>query len=49
VQPLVASCQLREMERGVICKTKRVIMEKDLYPKAWGIMDEYEILSESSE
>ncbi|KAI5151612.1 H/ACA ribonucleoprotein complex subunit 4, partial [Enteropsectra breve] len=41
VQPLVASCQLREMERGVICKTKRVIMEKDLYPKAWGIMDEY--------
>lgn len=46
VQPLVASCQLKDIENGVIAKTKRVIMEKDLYPRCWGIMDEYEILSE---
>lgn len=44
--PLVASCQLADMERGIVTKTKRVIMEKDLYPKCWGIMDEYEVLEE---
>lgn len=46
VKPLVPSCQLGEMSRGIIAKTKRVIMEKDLYPKVWGILEEYEILSE---
>ncbi|ELA41350.1 tRNA pseudouridine synthase B [Vittaforma corneae ATCC 50505] len=45
-QPLVASSQLAEMERGIITKTKRVIMEKDLYPRVWGILDEYEVLSD---
>lgn len=46
VKPLVAACQLKDIEKGIVTKTKRVIMEKDLYPKCWGIMDEYEILSE---
>lgn len=45
-RPLVASSQLAGMERGIIAKTRRVIMERDLYPKAWGILDEYEVLSE---
>lgn len=44
--PLIASSQLAGMERGIITKTKRVIMEKDLYPKVWGILEEYEVLSE---
>jgi H/ACA ribonucleoprotein complex subunit 4 len=44
--PLVAGSQLQDLESGIIAKTKRVIMEKDLYPRCWGIMDEYEILSE---
>lgn len=44
--PLISSCQLASMERGIITKTKRVIMEKDLYPKVWGIMEEYEVLAE---
>lgn len=46
-KPLFASCQLKDIDSGVIAKTKRVIMEKDLYPKVWGIMDEYEILSDN--
>ncbi|KAI4291148.1 H/ACA ribonucleoprotein complex subunit 4 [Pancytospora philotis] len=46
VTPLVASSQLKDIQSGVIAKTKRVIMEKDLYPRCWGIMDEYEILSD---
>ncbi|KAI5168780.1 H/ACA ribonucleoprotein complex subunit 4 [Pancytospora epiphaga] len=46
VQPLLAACQFKDIDRGHVAKTKRVIMEKDLYPKCWGIMDEYEILSE---
>jgi len=45
-EPLVASGQMAGMERGIITKTKRVIMEKDLYPRVWGILDEYEVLSE---
>lgn len=44
-QPLIASEQLPTMERGIITKTKRVIMERDLYPRAWGILEEYEVLS----
>jgi len=44
VKPLVAACQLKDLETGIVAKTKRVIMEKDLYPKCWGIMDEYEVL-----
>ncbi len=45
VKPLVAAFQLMDMKTGVVTKTKRVIMEKDLYPKCWGIKDDYEILS----
>jgi len=45
-QPLIASCQMADLENGIITKTKRVIMEKDLYPKCWGLMDDYEILSD---
>lgn len=45
-KPLVSSCQLGDMERGIITSTKRVIMEKDLYPKVWGILEEYEVLSD---
>lgn len=46
-KPLVSSCQLADMERGIITSTKRVIMEKDLYPKVWGILEDYEVLSDS--
>lgn len=46
VKPLVASSQLQDLNSGIIAKTKRVIMEKDLYPRCWGIMDEYEVLTE---
>lgn len=45
-KPLVASVEIARMSRGIITKTKRVIMEKDLYPKVWGILEEYEILSD---
>lgn len=43
--PLVSSCQMPGTERGMVARTKRVIMEKDLYPRCWGIMSEYEVLS----
>lgn len=45
VTPLVIGSQMKNMEKGIVAKTKRVIMEKDLYPKCWGIMTEYEIYS----
>lgn len=44
--PLVSSCQMPGMERGMVARTKRVIMEKDLYPRCWGIMSKYEVLSD---
>ena len=44
--PTVCSSQIKEMDIGFVTKTKRVIMEKDLYPKVWGIMEEYEVLEE---
>lgn len=44
--PMVSSCQMKDLENGIIAKTKRVIMEKDLYPKCWGLMYDYEIISE---
>lgn len=44
--PLVCSSQIAEMEKGFVTKTKRVIMEKDLYPKVWGIMQDYEVLED---
>lgn len=44
--PLVCSAQIDQMEKGFVTKTKRVIMEKDLYPRVWGIMQEYEVLTD---
>lgn len=44
--PTVCSSQINDMDIGFVTKTKRVIMEKDLYPKVWGIMEEYEVLEE---
>lgn len=43
---LVSSAEMKILDHGLVCKTKRVIMEKDLYPRSWGAKDEYEILSE---
>lgn len=45
VKPLVAGLQLKDIQSGIVTKTKRVIMEKDLYSKCWGIKDEYEIIT----
>lgn len=42
---LVASSEIANLDHGFVCKTKRVIMEKDLYPKSWGFKKEYEIVS----
>lgn len=44
VRPTVAACQLKDLTKGVVARTKRVIMEKDLYPRCWGIRDDYEVL-----
>lgn len=43
---LVSSPEMSILDHGLVCKTKRVIMEKDLYPRSWGFKSEYEILSE---
>lgn len=43
---LVSSAELSILDHGFACKTKRVIMEKDLYPRSWGLKNEYEILSD---
>lgn len=43
---LVSSAEIELMEHGFVAKLKRVIMEKDLYPSAWGLKKEYEILSD---
>lgn len=37
---LVSSSDLSILEYGLACKTTRVIMEKDLYPRNWGFKDE---------
>ncbi|KAL6121180.1 cbf5 [Nucleospora cyclopteri] len=47
--PLVNGMQLKDLEEGVVVKLQRVIMEKDLYPKNWGIGKEYEIYGENDE
>lgn len=38
----VSTPEMASMDHGVVCKTKRVIMERDLYPRAWklGVTDE---------
>lgn len=43
---IVSSQEIEIMNHGFVSKTKRLIMEKDLYNKCWGIKDEYEILSD---
>lgn len=43
-KPLVAACQLAEMETGFVARPSRVIMEKTLYPRCWGVSDEYTIV-----
>lgn len=43
---LVSSPEMSIIDHGLVCRTKRVIMEKDLYPRSWGFKSEYEILSE---
>nr|AGE95411.1 centromere/microtubule binding protein [Encephalitozoon cuniculi] len=43
---LVSSPEMSIIDHGLVCRTKRVIMEKDLYPRSWGFKNEYEILSE---
>lgn len=43
---LVSSAELAILDHGLACRTKRVIMEKDLYPRNWGFKNEYEILSD---
>lgn len=43
---IVASPEIELMNHGFVCKTKRLIMEKDLYAKSWGLKNEFEILSD---
>lgn len=32
----MTTAELASCDHGVVCKTKRVIMDRDLYPRAWG-------------
>jgi H/ACA ribonucleoprotein complex subunit 4 len=43
---LISSSELLILDHGFVCKTRRVIMEKDLYPRSWGLKKEYEILAD---
>lgn len=45
-EAMVSSCEMGVMDHGFVSKSKRVIMERDLYPKSWGMKNEYEILAE---
>lgn len=45
-EAMVTNAEMSIMSHGFVSKTKRVIMEKDLYPKSWGMKNEYEILDE---
>lgn len=31
----LSSSEIESLDHGIVCKTKRVIMEKDLYPRCW--------------
>lgn len=33
----MTTSELATCDHGVVCKTKRVIMDRDLYPKRWGL------------
>ncbi|KAH9412253.1 H/ACA ribonucleoprotein [Ordospora pajunii] len=41
---LASSPEMSIAQHGFVCKTKRVIMEKDLYPRSWGMKNEYEVI-----
>ncbi|KAL9647798.1 hypothetical protein ABK040_001341 [Willaertia magna] len=34
---VMTAVQIQNMTYGVVCKTKRVIMDRDTYPKRWGL------------
>jgi len=34
---VMTSIQIQSMEYGVVCKTKRVIMDRNTYPRRWGM------------
>lgn len=33
----MTTAELASCDHGVVCKTKRVIMDRETYPKAWGL------------
>ncbi|ORD98536.1 CBF5 [Hepatospora eriocheir] len=46
---LVYSEEIKTMNSGFITKTERVIMERELYPRCWGIMEEYQVYFKDKE
>ena len=34
---LMTSSEIMSCDHGIACKIKRVIMDKDLYPRRWGL------------
>jgi H/ACA ribonucleoprotein complex subunit 4 len=42
----MATSEILTVDHGVVCKTKRVIMERDLYPKRWSFNKEIGIISD---
>lgn len=39
----ISSPEIKILEKGIVCKTKRVIMEKLLYPDVWGNKKKFDI------
>ncbi|KCZ81596.1 tRNA pseudouridine(55) synthase [Anncaliia algerae PRA339] len=39
----IASPEIKILEKGIVCKTKRVIMDKTLYPCVWGNKKKFDI------
>ena len=33
----MTSIQMGDLDHGIVCKTKRVIMDRDVYPRRWGL------------
>lgn len=42
----MATCEIGILEHGIVCKTKRVIMDKGLYPETWGFKKTFEVQGE---
>ncbi|KAM0685837.1 H/ACA ribonucleoprotein complex subunit dkc1 [Conglomerata obtusa] len=42
---VISTSEIESLDHGIVCKIKRVIMEKDLYPRAWKL-GEGEIITE---